>query len=214
MYLCTGKAENILAAVVKVEIKFEWIYAIISFFTVIIHHKMRIRDSSTVYAFSLSVCMGSFVFGYELTSFGNLKSLIISYNQIDDEYEANHLMLLLTSLLAIAAIFGKKYVDLGIVLYRILIKNFGWIQTFQLTDYLTIISAVIGIWSLSVEAQITSRILFGLATGVNTILIPTYLTSVIPGSMGGSAGTFNQLLITFGIFMGFLMGFLVLGDIT
>jgi len=69
-------------------------------------------------------------------------------------------------------------------------------------------------WSLSIGAQTFSRILFGLATGVNTILIPTYLTSVIPGSMGGPAGTLNHLLITIGIFVGFWMGFLVLGDIT
>jgi len=46
---------------------------------------MRIRDTSTVYSFSISVCMGSFVFGYELTSFGNLQNLILNYNQIEDQ---------------------------------------------------------------------------------------------------------------------------------
>jgi hypothetical protein len=43
---------------------------------------MRIKDTSTVYSYSISVCMGSFVFGYELTSFGNLNQLIIDYNKL------------------------------------------------------------------------------------------------------------------------------------
>jgi hypothetical protein len=43
---------------------------------------MRIKDTSTVYSYSISVCMGSFVFGYELTSFGNLNQLIVGYNNL------------------------------------------------------------------------------------------------------------------------------------
>jgi len=93
-----------------------------------------------------------------------------------------------------------------------LIKSVGWIQTFRITDYLTIISAIIGMLSLSVGTQAVSRILFGLVTGINTILIPTYLTSVLPGSMGGPAGTLNQLFITIGIFFGFWVGYLVVGE--
>jgi hypothetical protein len=43
---------------------------------------MRIKDTSTVYSYSISVCMGSFIFGYELSSFGNLNQLIVGYNQL------------------------------------------------------------------------------------------------------------------------------------
>lgn len=60
--------------------------------------------------------------------------------------------------------------------------------------------------SLSVSVQLISRVIFGVVVGVNTIVIPTYLTSCLPGSMGGPAGTLNQLFITIGIFFGFLMG--------
>jgi MFS family permease len=96
--------------------------------------------------------------------------------------------------------------------YRWLLRSFGWIQTFKITDYLTILAAFVGILSLSVGTQVFSRIVFGLVTGINTILIPTYLTSVLPGSMGGPAGTLNQLFITIGIFFGFWMGYLVVGE--
>lgn len=94
-------------------------------------------------------------------------------------------------------------------IHRYLIRTFGWIQTFKITDYFTIIAAFIGILNLSVGAQAFSRIIFGIVTGINTILIPTYLTSVLPGAMGGPAGTLNQLFITIGIFFGFWMGYIV-----
>jgi len=41
---------------------------------------MRIKDTSLVYTYSISVCMGSFVFGYQLSSFGNLRDLITQAN--------------------------------------------------------------------------------------------------------------------------------------
>ena len=100
----------------------------------------------------------------------------------------------------------------GVGIYRYMLKSFGWIQTFRFTDYLTIIAAVIGIMNLSVGVQTLSRIIFGVVAGINTILIPTYLTSVLPGAMGGPAGTLNQLFIVIGIFFGFWMGFIVVGQ--
>lgn len=100
----------------------------------------------------------------------------------------------------------------GVGIYRFLIKSYGYIQTFKLTDYLTIIAAFVGVLNLSVGTQAFSRVVFGLVAGINTILVPTYLTSVLPGAMGGPAGTLNQLFITIGIFFGFWMGYLVIGE--
>lgn len=94
-----------------------------------------------------------------------------------------------------------------------MIKTFGYIQTFKITDYLTIVAAIIGMLSLSVGLQAFSRILFGVVAGINTIQVPTYLTSLLPGSMGGPCGTLNQLFIVVGIFLGFLFGFIVTGDV-
>ena len=68
---------------------------------------MRIKDTSTVYSYSISVCMGSFVFGYELSSFGNLNDLIIAANKWDSDLQRDQTILLLSSVLALSAIFGK-----------------------------------------------------------------------------------------------------------
>jgi major inositol transporter-like SP family MFS transporter len=77
-------------------------------------------------------------------------------------------------------------------------------------DYLTIFAAFVGATNLTVTTQIFSRILLGLAVGLNTIVIPVYLTSCLPGSMGGPAGTLNQLFITIGILFGYLLGLTVI----
>jgi hypothetical protein len=69
---------------------------------------MRIKDTSTVYSYSISVCMGSFVFGYQLSSFGNLKDLITNNNVWENEEQRSQTLLLLSSVLALAAIFGKQ----------------------------------------------------------------------------------------------------------
>jgi hypothetical protein len=51
--------------------------------------------------------MGSFVLGYELTSYGNLTHLLSQANQFENEETYVEMTTLLTSLLAITAIFGK-----------------------------------------------------------------------------------------------------------
>lgn len=99
--------------------------------------------------------------------------------------------------------------QLGVSIYKCTIESFGYIATFQYIDYLTILAAFIGATSLSVSTQILSRLLLGLVVGLNTIIIPVYLTSCLPGSMGGPAGTLNQLFITIGILLGYLIGFTV-----
>lgn len=91
-------------------------------------------------------------------------------------------------------------------------NGFGFITTFKITDYLTIAAAFVGVLNLDLKTQLFSRTLFGLVVGINTISIPTYLTSVLPGAMGGPAGTLNQLFIVIGIFFGFWMGFIVVDE--
>lgn len=72
---------------------------------------MRIRDTSTCYSYTISVCMGAFVFGYQLTSYGNLSTLVLNYNYEYEEYEyedSDNTIMLLNTLLALSAIFGTS----------------------------------------------------------------------------------------------------------
>lgn len=113
-------------------------------------------------------------------------------------------MLLVSSIFALAAIFGASA-------YKCVTSTFGDLATFRYFDYLTIVASIIQMLNLSVGTQVLARVLFGIIVGMNTILIPVYLTSCLPGAMGGPAGTLNQLFITIGIFFGYFIGYLVVG---
>ena len=92
-------------------------------------------------------------------------------------------------------------------LYKCVVSEYGFHIAFKYLDYFTIGAALIGAASLAQHYQVTFRVLMGISVGLNTIMIPTYLTSVLPGAMGGPAGTLNQLFITIGILFGYLLGF-------
>ena len=49
---------------------------------------------------------------------------------------------------------------------------------------------------------ITGRFGIGIACGLFTGLVPLYITEVAPVQLRGGMGTFNQLAVTSGIFMG------------
>jgi hypothetical protein len=52
--------------------------------------------------------MGAFVFGYQLSSYGNLSQLILAANVTEDGDEPGNTLLLLNTILALSAIFGTR----------------------------------------------------------------------------------------------------------
>ena len=54
----------------------------------------------------------------------------------------------------------------------------------------------------SYEMLIIGRFGIGIACGLFTGLVPLYITEVAPVQLRGGMGTFNQLAVTSGIFMG------------
>ncbi|XP_071110230.1 solute carrier family 2, facilitated glucose transporter member 1-like [Haliotis cracherodii] len=58
----------------------------------------------------------------------------------------------------------------------------------------------------SYEMLIAGRVVSGLNAGINTGIVPMYLSEIAPISLRGLAGTFNQLAITTGVFVSQLLG--------
>ena len=56
------------------------------------------------------------------------------------------------------------------------------------------------------EMIIIGRLLIGIACGIFTGLVPLYITEVVPVRIRGGMGIFNQLAVTFGIFMSMILG--------
>lgn len=71
----------------------------------------------------------------------------------------------------------------------------------QLVCILVIVSGILT--ELPYEGSIiTGRILFGMAAGSITVYVPKYVEEVSPKEHKGTLGTYFQLILTFGIFLG------------
>ena len=50
------------------------------------------------------------------------------------------------------------------------------------------------------EVLLVGRLVVGLCAGLNTVLVPTYVSEIAPVNLRGGLGVFNQLGIILGIF--------------
>ena len=56
------------------------------------------------------------------------------------------------------------------------------------------------------EVLLVGRLVVGLCAGLNTVLVPTYVSEIAPVNLRGGLGVFNQLAVTMGIFLGQVLG--------
>ncbi len=64
----------------------------------------------------------------------------------------------------------------------------------------------------SVMVLIVFRLLLGLAVGVSSVVVPLYLAEMAPTPVRGALTSLNQLMIALGIFVAYLMTFLLSGS--
>ncbi len=64
----------------------------------------------------------------------------------------------------------------------------------------------------SVTVLISFRLLLGLAVGVSSVLVPLYLSEMAPTPLRGALSSLNQLMISSGIFVSYLITFLLSGS--
>lgn len=71
-----------------------------------------------------------------------------------------------------------------------------------------IIGALGAAFSPNATWLVISRIVIGLAVGGSTALVPVYLSEMAPTHIRGSLASLNQLMITIGIFVAYIVNFL------
>lgn len=82
--------------------------------------------------------------------------------------------------------------------------KFGRKNGMLLTNILVIICFILNIISKFIslyETLIVARFICGLFCGLFTGIVPLYLTEIAPQNLRGLAGTLNQLILVFGIFV-------------
>ncbi|MBM7646637.1 sugar porter (SP) family MFS transporter [Scopulibacillus daqui] len=70
-----------------------------------------------------------------------------------------------------------------------------------------IIGSLAAAFSPNATALVISRIILGLAVGGSTALVPVYLAEMAPTHVRGSLGSLNQLMITIGILVAYIINY-------
>ena len=57
----------------------------------------------------------------------------------------------------------------------------------------------------SVPVQLVGRFIWGIAAGVNTVLVPKFITETAPKELNGTFGAISQIMVTLGILLATLL---------
>lgn len=76
----------------------------------------------------------------------------------------------------------------------------------MISDIIVILSSMLLVNSLSITNICIGRLIMGVACGISTSIIPSYLLSISPQRWKGIIGSFHQLFITIGVGFSFYIG--------
>lgn len=153
---------------------------------------------STWYVLSavLTAALGSLFFGFFIGAYNPAQSCIEIVNGWSDS-EKDTYSGLATALMPIGAVFGA-------FLCGFLGSSYGRWTTFMVTDLIGLVGAVLLIFKG--PTLFIGRVVGGLAVGINSAMVPTYINEISPLKVSGVMGALTNLMINSGILVSFLLG--------
>ncbi|KAL2928889.1 putative plastidic glucose transporter 1 [Bienertia sinuspersici] len=133
--------------------------------------------------------MANFLFGYHI---GVMNGPIVSVAR-ELGFEGNSIIEGLVVSIFIAGAF------IGSLVSGTLVDKLGCRRTFQIDTIPLIIGAILSAQAHSVDEVLWGRFLVGLGIGVNTVLVPIYISEVAPTKYRGSLGSLCQIGTCLGI---------------
>ncbi|KDO54290.1 hypothetical protein CISIN_1g009250mg [Citrus sinensis] len=144
----------------------------------------------------LIASMSNFLFGYHI---GVMNGPIVSIAK-ELGFEGNPILEGLVVSIFIAGAF------VGSISSGSLADKLGCRRTFQIDTIPLILGAIISAQAHSLDEMLWGRFLVGLGIGVNTVLVPIYISEVAPTKYRGSLGTLCQVGTCLGIITSLFLG--------
>ncbi|KAL6143934.1 hypothetical protein ACLB2K_054629 [Fragaria x ananassa] len=140
--------------------------------------------------------MSNFLFGYHI---GVMNGPIVSIAR-ELGFEGNSILEgLVVSIFIVGAFLGS--ICCGSIVDRL-----GCRRTFQIDTIPLILGALISAQAHSLDEVLLGRFLVGLGIGVNTVLVPIYISEIAPTKYRGSLGTLCQIGTCLGIISSLCLG--------
>ena len=151
--------------------------------------------SKNIYLVAAIVGMAGFIFVYDSANLGSsIKYIQPHFNLLPNEI----------GILVAISLLGNFF---GSLLAGYFTDKIGR----RLTMLYGVIVGIIGLLLASLAPFITifyiGRIIFGFSVGLVFVAAPMYITEVAPASKRGRAGSVRQLLLAFGLILGYTVGF-------
>ncbi|KFK42829.1 hypothetical protein AALP_AA1G044800 [Arabis alpina] len=140
--------------------------------------------------------MVNFLFGYHI---GVMNGPIVSIAR-ELGFEGNSILEGLVVSIFIAGAF------LGSISSGLLVDKFGYRRAIQIVTIPLILGALVSAQAYSLDEILCGRFLVGLGIGVNTVLVPIYISEVAPTKYRGFLGTLCQIGTCLGIIFSLLLG--------
>lgn len=154
------------------------------------------RKTAFVSLLALGAVVGGFLFGFDMSTMNS------AINGIRPSFELTSFQTgLVTSIALLGAAAGAWFA--GDVSGRI-----GRTKVMGLAGALMLIGSVVTLFSGGFWVMVIFRICTGLGIGAASAVVPAYVSEVSPPRIRGTMGTFWQMAIVLGQFLGLLSGYL------
>eukprot|EP01071_Lankesteria_metandrocarpae_P009397 Lankesteria_metandrocarpae@DN5188_c0_g1_i3.p1 len=152
-----------------------------------------------------AVCTGSLVFGLNLsllnTSIGTIGGQFLWCGY--EGYRGCNDFKWYSAFVQVGVFVGAA---IGAMTAGNFVKRLGCRRVFYMADVIVAIGICLSCYAKAFNFLVVARLVVGVGVGVLAVSVPTYISEVTPPSKRGSYGVLHQLLITFGILIGVLIG--------
>ncbi len=153
------------------------------------------RATKTVLIIMGLAGLGGILYGYDL----GIISGALLFMKKDLSLSPSHSSLIVSAVLgggAVATLFSGPFAD-----------RYGRRFSLNLSGIIFTIGVIIVVFSGSFISVLVGRIVQGIGIGIITIVVPLYLVETMPPMLRGRGVTLFQLCLTFGILLGYLIGY-------
>lgn len=162
------------------------------------------NTKSSLSAYLLFVCfviaLGGLLFGYHTSVISGALSFLSQRFELSTVQKELVVSLLLIGALS-GALLGGGFADF-----------FGRKKTLLFTTVLYLIGTFFIVWTHSVAVLIVGRVIIGFAIGISSVTVPLYLAEISPRKIRGALVSLNQLAITIGILLAYVIDYVFAHD--
>ncbi|GAA4828940.1 sugar porter family MFS transporter [Saccharopolyspora rosea] len=161
-----------------------------------LHRAAGVRGGrGTVAGAAAVAALGGLLFGYDT---GVISAALLYISKVFALSEAVQQWVVASLLLGaiVGALGGGAVVD-----------RLGRKRTLLAVSAVFTVAALLSALAPNTELLVVARVLLGLAIGTSSLVVPTYIAEIAPPAVRGRLVSLNQLMITIGIFVSYLVGY-------